>query len=209
MEHRRWDPRAWLVVCAVASLHGGCVYDAANTCGPSMRYESALGVCVCDDDAVAVGGGCKKCADDEVVSGVSCGCPAGETKNADNRCAPVPGLGSACAATSECTAPPFDLCAIRDGIGSCTSQCSADTDCPANYVCADWEPVPYCRVFTGYGATCVTDECASYDASFCAQGHCVVQGCTLGVDDCPRDTGCCDFSGFGIGTLCVPAEACT
>ncbi len=197
-----------MVACAIASVLAGCLYEPGNTCGPYMRYEIALGVCVCNDDAIAVGGGCTPCASDEVVVGLTCACPAGETKNVDNRCAEVPGLGAACQAAGECTEAPHDFCAVRDGIGSCTSQCAVDTDCPDSYVCADWEPVPYCRTYTGYGATCTTTECAGYDASLCIQGHCVVQGCTLDVNDCPRDTACCDFSTFGIGTLCVPAGSC-
>jgi hypothetical protein len=208
MGHHLSRPSAWLVVGTIAGLLAGCVYESSNTCGPNMRYESAVGVCVCNDDAIADGGGCTACAADEVVVGSTCACPAGETKNADHRCAVVPGLGTACAESEDCTEQPYDFCASRDGTGSCTNRCVVDTDCPASYVCADWEPVAYCRIYTGYGATCATDECASYDASFCIQGHCAVQGCTLGVDDCPRDTKCCDFSSYGLGTMCAPAGSC-
>jgi hypothetical protein len=199
-----------LAVCAIARVLGGCVYDPdSNACDTNMHYERALGVCVCNADAVAQAGGCKTCAPDEVVVGPACACAAGETKNSANLCAPVPGLGSTCTTTSSCTEAPYDYCAVRDGIGSCTKKCAIDTDCPDSYVCADWEPIPSCRTYTGYGATCTAaDGCASYDANFCISGHCVVHGCTVGVDDCPRDTKCCDFSSFGIGTLCAPAVNC-
>ena len=131
-------------------------------------------------------------------------------KNGGGVCAVVLGFGSPCSDSIECTNPSYDYCAVRDGVGSCTSRCAADTECAATYVCADWEPTPSCRTFTGYGATCVVPaDCASYDAAFCGQGHCVVQGCTMGTDDCPRDTACCDFSNYGIGTLCVPAGSCS
>jgi hypothetical protein len=204
-----WRGFGGLVVCAIASVAAGCLLDQPNACGPSMRYERALGVCVCNDDAVAIEGGCTTCAADEIVVGTVCGCAAGYTKNAEHLCVPVPGLGSACSETSACTEAPYNFCSVRDGIGSCTERCAIDTDCPDNYVCADWEAMPSCRTYTGFGATCATaDECASYDANFCVQGHCGVHGCTLGVDDCPRDTGCCDFSSYGIGTLCVPSEYC-
>ncbi|MEO8701862.1 MAG: hypothetical protein ABI867_17590 [Kofleriaceae bacterium] len=170
-----------------------------------MSFDAAAGVCVCADNAIADGGGCLPCAADEIKSGDTCGCPAGAAKNADGVCAMVPGLGAACDDATPCTSEFYGLCQA----GACTKACAIDTDCPDTYTCADWEPEPYCRTFTGFGATCSTSEaCAGFDADFCAQGSCVVDGCTVGVDDCPRDTACCDFSSFGIGTVCAPAELC-
>jgi hypothetical protein len=87
-----WRELGWLAVCAIASVLAGCVSDAENPCGPNMRYERALGVCVCNDDAIPDGGGCKACAADEVVVGPACACAVGETKNADHICAVAPGL---------------------------------------------------------------------------------------------------------------------
>jgi len=175
-----------------------------------MEFAGAAGVCVCAANAIPNGGGCDACADDEVVAGGACACAPGEEKNGAGVCAVVLGFGTPCTDSAECTNPSYDYCAVRGGVGTCTSQCAADTDCSATYVCADWEPTPSCRTFTGYGATCAAPtDCASYDSKFCGQGHCVVQGCTMGTDDCPRDTACCDFSNYGIGTLCVPAGSCS
>lgn len=82
---------AWLVVCAITSGFGGCL-DSEDSCGPNMQYVHARGVCVCNDNAIAEGGGCKTCALDEVVVEAACGCPDGEAKDADNLCAPLPGF---------------------------------------------------------------------------------------------------------------------
>lgn len=200
----------WFVAFVVTSALAGCLSDPGTTCGPLMHYASDLGVCVCDDHAIAVGGGCEVCAEDEIVVGDTCGCAPGQLKDGQGVCAQALGLGSPCDVASACTNATYNYCAVRGASGACTSRCAVDAECPASYVCADWEAIPSCRTFTGYGATCAgPSECASYDASFCAQGHCVVQGCTVGTDDCPRDTACCDFSTYGLGTLCVPAGACS
>lgn len=175
-----------------------------------MYFADDLGVCVCDNDAVPDGGACTACADDEIVAGAMCACAPGATKNESDVCTTVQGFGSPCTESSGCTNPSYDYCAVRGGAGTCTNQCAADADCPATYVCADWEATPSCRTFTGYGATCTAPaDCAGYDATLCTQGHCVVHGCTVGIDDCPRDTKCCDFSSYGLGTLCAPAGACS
>ena len=199
----------WFFAVVVACSAAGCVFDDPS-CGPHMRYATDLGVCVCEDNAVADGGACTPCEADEVVLAAACVCPAGEAKTTDGLCAPVPGLGSPCDASSPCSSPTYSYCSTREGVGQCTSRCASDADCPASYTCADWEAEPSCRTFTGYGASCVDSTgCASFDADFCVQGRCVVHGCTLGTDDCPRDTQCCDFSTYGLGTICVPAESCS
>ena len=202
---------SWRVAWLVSAVVCGCspYNDDGAICGPEMQFDAADGVCICNDHAVAAAGACVACADDEIVVGTACACAPAETKNADGVCAPTPGLGSACGATTACPDAMYDYCAIRDGSGACTKRCTVDTDCPDTYVCADWEAVPSCRVYTGYGATCaISDDCASYDADYCIQGHCDVHGCTVGVDDCPRGTMCCDLTSYGFGTLCSPAELC-
>ena len=202
--------RGWQVAALVATVLTGCVYTEDEACGPNMRFAAELGVCLCNDDAILEGRGCTACAADEVVVGAVCACAPGEAKGEDGLCGVVQGFGAPCDATTSCTSATYGYCSVRGGIGSCTNRCAVDTDCPASYMCADWEPTPSCRTFTGYGATCAGPaDCASYDASFCIQGHCTVHGCTVGTDDCPRDTMCCDFSTYGIGTLCAPAGSCS
>jgi len=198
----------WLAAIAATAL-AGCVYDSTDPCGPNMRYERASGVCVCADNAVVDGFGCTACTADEIVVGSVCACAPGEAKDLRNVCATVPGLGTTCDAADPCTDSTYDYCAVRKGAGACTERCTVDTDCPDTYVCAVWEATPSCRVYTGYGASCtIPSDCEDFDASSCLGGYCVVQGCTLGVDDCPRDTQCCDFSSFGVGTVCAPATEC-
>jgi hypothetical protein len=69
-----------LVGVALGSM-SACVYDSSDRCGEHMRYDAARRACVCEDDAVAVVGGCRPCAADEVVAGDACVCPEGEAKN--------------------------------------------------------------------------------------------------------------------------------
>ncbi|MCX5744640.1 MAG: hypothetical protein NT062_19290 [Proteobacteria bacterium] len=193
-----------VILCGLA----GCLPDDGR-CGPNMKYVDALGVCVCSDHAISDGGGCTSCAADEIVVGNTCACPPGEARNANDACAAVAGFGAACDAQTPCSNPTYSVCAVREGTGTCAHPCAVDTDCPASDVCADWEPLPSCRTYTGYGATCTNaNDCASYDATACLQGHCVVDGCTVGVDDCPRDTTCCDLSSYGLGTVCTPPGSC-
>jgi hypothetical protein len=196
--------KPWLIAIALAV---GC---DNNDCGPDMSFDDALGVCRCDDHSIAEGGGCTPCADDEIVVGTTCGCSVGESKSGAGVCARLDGQGSSCEASTSCSDATYDYCAVRDGSGVCTNKCVGDSDCSAGYVCADWEATPSCRTFTGYGAACSSlADCAGFDANYCIQGACDVHGCTVGVDDCPRDTKCCDFSSYGLGTLCAPAENCS
>jgi hypothetical protein len=122
----------------------------------------------------------------------------------------VPGLGDDCDADHACTDAVYDTCAeTSTGSFTCTRACVTDDDCPAAYTCADWEPEPYCRVFTGVGVACDGPaDCAGFDADLCGEGTCAVDGCTVGIDECPRGTECCDLSQYGVGTVCVPLGAC-
>jgi hypothetical protein len=125
-------------------------------------------------------------------------------------CAALPGLGDSCDGDHPCIDATYDMCAETSiGAFTCTRGCATDDDCPGAYTCADWEAEPYCREFTGVGTACTTsDDCAGLDADFCIQGYCVIDGCTVGVDECPRGMACCDLSAYGIGTLCIPPESC-
>ena len=177
-----------------------------------MVYVAAAAACVCEPNAIAVSGGCQPCAADEIVAGAACACAPGKTKSADNRCVTVAGLGDACdTATAPCTDATYSYCAAGDAgtAGTCTNRCAGDSDCDSVYTCATWESAPYCRTFTGAGASCASDADCVDDAKWCdiyKTHKCVVQGCSLTQRDCPRDTQCCDLSGYGFGTLCV--EAC-
>lgn len=195
----------------VALAASACVYDSSDRCGPAMSYVAASNSCVCDADAIAVPGGCQRCAADEVALGGKCGCAAGQTKDANNLCVTVAGLGDPCTTSADCTDSTYSFCAKGSGgsAGTCTKTCDADADCGAAYTCATWESKPYCRTFEGYHDSCTTSADCTGDAKYCDtfQTHtCIVSGCSLSDSDCPRGTMCCDFSGYGLGTLC--AEAC-
>lgn len=207
----RSGPGACALVLLAAAT--GCVYDADDRCGTAMHYDAALIACVCDDDAIATATGCTPCAADEVVAGGACACPPGEAKDPANVCVPVVGLGDPCTSPTDCTNPTYGFCAppsAGSAAGTCTSACTSDADCGAAYTCATWETQPYCRPYSGLGATCASsDDCAGNDAAFCDtfQSHtCIVAGCSLALDDCPRGLTCCDYTSFGLGHLC--AEAC-
>ena len=192
---------------------GGCVYSTNDLCGSSMVFDNALGACVCADNAVIDGLGCTPCPSGEVVIAGACGCAPGSTKNSDDVCARIAGLGDVCADASACSNPDYPVCAPASAgvttAGTCTRTCIADSDCGDAYTCATWEPQPYCREFGGLGKSCVSsDDCAGTDATFCDtyQSHtCIVSGCSLDASDCPRGTMCCDFSQYGLGTLCAGA----
>jgi hypothetical protein len=191
-------------VISVAST--ACIYDSSDRCGPASKYVEAVRACVCDDNAIPVLGGCQACPDTQVASGGKCACPAGETPDANNKCATIAGLGDACTTSTDCKTAPYTFCGQDD---KCTNTCASNSDCGAAYTCATWEAQPYCRTFTGFGDTCVSSTDCTGDAKYCDtnQTHtCDVQGCSLTDNDCPRGTMCCDFSSFGLGTLC--AESC-
>jgi hypothetical protein len=198
--------KALLLVIAATS---GCVYDANDRCGENMTYDTTLEACLCTDHAVVSGLGCKLCASDEVVIAGACGCARGSAKNADSICERITGLGDSCESASDCTNPAFSYCAPGVAGSTCTSTCTDDTGCGDAYTCATWEPQPYCREFVGLGASCTSSaDCAGTDAMFCDtyQSHtCIVAGCSLDESECPRGTMCCDFSQYGLGTLCAGA----
>jgi hypothetical protein len=200
-----------LLAALTGLVAGACIYDSDHRCGPAMTYVDAIRTCVCNDDAIAVPGGCQVCAADEVPVGGSCACRAGQTKNADNLCVVVAGLGDPCdTQSSPCTDAMYSYCDVRHGgtAGTCANRCASNDECGAAYTCATWEPAPYCRTFDGAGATCASPSDCTGDAKFCdtfTTHSCVVSDCSLTDHDCPRGTLCCDFSGFGLGTLCAGA----
>jgi hypothetical protein len=186
-----------------------CVYDASERCGPNMTYDPTLQACLCADNAIVDKLGCTPCPADEVVIAGACGCAPGSAKNADNVCERITGLGDACETGADCTNPAYAYCAPGVAGSSCTSTCTDNAGCGDAYTCATWETQPYCREFVGLGTPCATsDDCAGTDATFCDtyQSHtCIVAGCSLDHGACPRGTMCCDFSQYGLGTLCAGA----
>jgi hypothetical protein len=194
-----------------ALVMAACVYDPDRRCGAAQMYSESAQVCVCEGNAITVPGGCKPCAADEVVTGMTCGCAIGQKKNADGACAVVNGLGDPCdTVTAPCNDTTYSYCAVQDGgtSGICTQTCAGNADCEATYTCATWEAQPYCRTFTGVGQTCGASTDCTGDANFCdtfMTHSCLVSGCSLTANDCPRDTMCCDFSRFRLGTLCAGA----
>ena len=188
-----------------------CVYDSRQRCGAAMTFVEAANTCVCDPDAVAVPGGCHVCAADEVAVDGTCGCAPGQTKSTAGVCVTVAGLGDPCeAGSAPCTDATYSYCAVRAGetAGTCTKRCATNADCDAAYTCATWDAEPACRTFEGVGDSCASAADCTGDANFCDtfQTHtCGIAGCSLTANDCPRGSMCCDFSSFGLGTLCAGA----
>jgi hypothetical protein len=203
---------ACLGAVVIALAISACLYNPDQRCGPAMHFVETANACVCDSNAVAVPGGCKQCAADEVAAGSACACPAGETKNASNVCAIVPGLGVACdTASNPCGDAVYSYCATSGSgtAGTCTKSCTSNNDCDAAYTCATWEAQPYCRTFSGVGKACTAQGDCTGDANFCDtfQTHsCIIAGCDLVKNDCPRGMTCSDFSNFGLPNLCAGAH---
>ena len=199
-----------LTATVIGTAIGACLYDPDQRCGPAMHFVDVANACVCDANAIAVPGGCKACAADEVAAGGACACPAGQTKNESNVCVTVAGLGDACdTASSPCNNPMYSYCATSGGTsGTCTKTCTSNAECDAAYTCTTWGAHPYCRTFKGVGKSCTSPADCTGDAMFCDtyQTHsCIVAGCDLVKNDCPRGQTCSDFSMFGLPNLCVGA----
>ena len=205
--------RRTLAAVAFAALvglaTGACLYNADQPCGPAMHFVEVANACACDSNAIAVRGGCKACAADEVAAGGACACPAGQTKNASNVCVTVAGLGDACDTTSApCTDAVYSYCATRGNgtSGTCTKACANNADCDAAYTCATWEAHPYCRTFSGVGMSCSMPSDCTGDAMSCdtfSTHSCVVTGCDLVKNDCPRGQTCTDLSSFMAPNTCI------
>jgi hypothetical protein len=68
------------------------------------------------------------------------------------------------------------------------------------------------RAPSGQGEACETSaDCEGKEASYCEtiSGHvCLVPDCEVGGSDCSPDWTCCDLTGVGLPTLCVPEGSC-
>jgi hypothetical protein len=203
---------ACLGAAVIALAISACLYNPDQRCGSAMHFVDAANACVCDSNAVAVAGGCKRCAADEVPGTAGCACPAGQTKDASNVCITVAGLGDACdTASNPCRDATYSYCAASGSgtAGTCTKACTSSNDCDAAYTCATWEAHPYCRTFSGVGNSCTGQGDCTGDANFCDsfQTHtCIISGCDLVKNDCPRGMICTDFSSFQLPNLCAGAQ---
>jgi hypothetical protein len=188
-------------------------------CGPNMVYSAAAHACLCDATSVPMGGGCVACPAGKVPVGSQCACPTGQVAATDGSCQAAMALGTPCDGTKTCKDATFNYCGMPKAstAGSCTKRCVADGDCDAAYTCADWEPEPFCRVFTGATKACSTvDDCTGLDAPVCFGGQCRITNCTVtpmhAKDDCPKELVCCDVSFLGapgVNTACVkPGMVC-
>ena len=202
---------ACLSAAVIALAISACLYNPDQRCGPAMHFVEAANACACDSNAVAVPGGCKRCASDEVATTAGCACAAGQTKNDSNVCVTVAGLGDACdTVTAPCNDTTYSYCATKGAstAGTCTKSCTASTDCASAYTCATWEAHPYCRTFSDVGKACAGQGDCTGDANMCDtfQSHtCIVSGCDLVKNDCPRGQTCTDFPSYQLH-LCVGAS---
>jgi len=57
---------ACLSAAVIALAISACLYNPDQRCGPAMHFVEAANACACDSGAIAVPGGCKQCAADEV-----------------------------------------------------------------------------------------------------------------------------------------------
>ena len=211
--------RYWAGLLAVlGALTSACVYDASDRCGPhQVMYKDQS--CVCDASSAPTATGCVVCSADEVPGATGCTCKPGYSRpQADAACELAPiGLGAPCDANTPCADAEFDNCETgADGKGYCTDTgCSSSADCSGGYAC-DTQPSPsVCRrPPLGLGMSCTANaDCADTEATYCDsfQSHsCLVQGCSLSLDDCFSGWECCDLSAFGVPQpLCVAQGACS
>jgi hypothetical protein len=76
---KRWPrvPAILLFAMAVMSVAStACIYDSNDRCGTAMTYLDAVGACVCDQNAIAVIGGCQACPDGQVPDATKSQCQA-------------------------------------------------------------------------------------------------------------------------------------
>ncbi|HTV24216.1 MAG TPA: hypothetical protein VMG12_36240 [Polyangiaceae bacterium] len=209
---RRW--LRWALACLLAP---GCVLDTDDRCGP---YEVVYGDderCVCVNGAAYTPTGCVPCGDFEVAGVTGCVC-------ADGYARPTPeepcsrqtqgDAGSACSVDAECTNPSYPHCERRaSGAGYCTSQgCTTSEACAEGFDCITSASPSVCRLPPeGAGRACTAAaDCAGSEALFCDtfQSHtCLVQDCSLDVDDCFPGLECCSVAP-GVPNICIPSGAC-
>ena len=201
---------------AFSSLIGvtSCLYDSGDRCDRGQRFDSAAGLCVCDEaqNLIAGDSGCVACGEHEVASNDACSCAEGYTRpSAGAPCTDFPpALGTACASDKDCPDAIFDTChVLSDGSGYCTNACPDRTVCLGGYACDTASAPSYCeRPPSGQGKSCASDaDCAGTEATWCEtfnSHECFVQGCSLTKNDCFPGKECCDLSKASLGLMTNP-----
>lgn len=198
-----------------------CLYDSSRRCDSTQRFDSAAGLCVCDEAQNMIAGdhGCVPCAEHEVALNDSCSCADGYTRpSAGAACSDFPpALGTVCTEDKDCPDATYGSCrALDGGTGYCTNLCSDGTGCAGGYACDVAATTPYCkRPPIGAGQACTSDaECAGTEATFCEYFQtqvCYVE-CKLGGNDCFPGKECCDLTASSVGLyktqICVDAGSC-
>ena len=88
------------------------------------------------------------------------------------------------------------------------ATCTGSEDCAADEYCDLTLSPPECLPPpSGQGNTCAThDDCAGFDADYCesfVSFTCLVDQCSPDANNCTNDYICCDFSTYGLPSLCV------
>ena len=205
-----------LVAGALLTLYACGYYDEDDRCGENMVFNEDAHICLCDSKSIKQGGGCERCPSGREPAGDKCVCPTGMHEDDAGMCEQTLGLGDTCDDDSPCTDMVYDYCAKKPDAseGTCTKRCTNDADCDETYTCADWEDMPYCKLFAGAGTSCTMpgpdDPMCTDDAPYCFIGQCFVTGCKVTenhvTEDCPKDRKCCDVGTLTMGavtTACV------
>lgn len=209
--HSSRIPNSILVGLGILIVGPSCLLDADLECGPNQILDDH-NVCVCAPNAVVSTDEplrCLSCPAGEFPVAGRCDCPSGFGRNSLGACVAIPpGLGASCVNAMSCTKSPYLHCAAVASGGYCTSTgCATDSDCILDYRCDVSASSPFCRrAPRGQGTPCQSSaECASTDAKLClpTQNYCVVQGCSIGGNDCPGKNLCCDLSPYGLSTVCL------
>lgn len=199
---------------AIAALMlTSCLVDKDEKCGANQMENEVAHVsgCVCVPNSVQNpdGIGCTLCGDNAQVSsdGSACVCNPGFARESATGPCVASQLGAACSATAACVGT-YPYCATA---GYCTtSGCTTSADCAGGYTCDNSVSPSFCRKpATGQGQTCTVggNECAAFDAKYCASGGamaaCAVSGCKTAKARCDTGYACCDFTPFGLADICV------
>ncbi len=174
---------------------------------------------MCGEGFVQQGTVCVPCGEHETEKHGACVCDENYQRLTDAAaCTAVPmsGLGADCA-LAPCSDPTFSYCVLAsNGDRYCSSRgCQTSADCPETYACStDTAGAKFCRRSPlGMTAPCSTDnDCAGNEATFCEtlfSHSCLVQGCSLSMNDCFDGWECCDASGYGMPIpICIPEGMC-
>lgn len=219
MSTRGSTSRGWRLArlaSVLALLAPGCVLDTENPCGNGqVPWEGNEERCVCAEGYGYTPQGCVRCGEHELPApGGGCMCEPQYARGPSGVCEPVPeGIGTPCTTDAECT-PGFPHCQPSAAGGYCTKTgCASSAEC-AGYACNTSGAPSFCqRPPFGAGQSCESDaDCADTEAVFCdvfVSRTCLVPGCTVApADSCFEGFECCDLSGFGLPTLCLPEGQC-